>query len=707
MALLALAGGLAPPLAAWALGRAALRGQAAPHSIALAAGTVIESAAIFGLLAAGLANIWTVGALYACAAAAGAWSFRGARPLWPRPRWIWALALPYAALYLVHALAPEIQPDGVTYHLGLVSEYARLGRFTDRIDFYSILPQGMEMLFFAAFVAGKQSAAKVTHLVYLAAAVPLLFAVARKLEIPPYAAACAAALYACAPITGLTASSSYTDAALVFFTLASFWLVLHDRLALAGLAAGFCYSIKVSGGLAPVLVVLYALSRRRYRPALGAASAAVLAAAPWVLRAFLATGNPAAPLLNRWFPNPYFHASMEQTLSATWRAYQGFSWPRAPWDLAVTGRLQGIFGPAFLLLPVGLLALRKKAGRWCWAAGTLAGVPWLANAGARFLMPSIPFFVLALGMSLPRPAALAAAAVHAVSAWPQVLSLYCGRDAWRLRDLPWRAALGIETERDYLKRNLWQWEVADMINESLPPDAKVLLLMDAPRLYSHASLTDFWQSALAERMVDTLRVASAYASTPFYDQRAEWPEEAVLGIRYRLRQAGPGEWCAHEIRLYYQDSRIYPSPQWRLAAWPNPWEFPSALDDNLASRWRTWEPMRAGMMLEARFDRPQRVTSAVLASHTPLLRAPVELYTLGVDGKWKQRSAALPAVERPRENLRRDAVRHVKSAGFGYIVAPSDFEGVFNVGRDMKDRSAEWGLVKINERGFVSLYQIP
>jgi hypothetical protein len=112
-------------------------------------------------------------------------------------------------------------------------------------------------------------------------------------------------------------------------------------------------------------------------------------------------------------------------------------------------------------------------------------------------------------------------------------------------------------------------------------------------------------------------------------------------------------------------------------------------------------------MLEARFDRPQRVTSAVLASHTPLLRAPVELYTLGVDGKWKQRSAALPAVERPRENLRRDAVRHVKSAGFGYIVAPSDFEGVFNVGRDMKDRSAEWGLVKINERGFVSLYQIP
>ena len=616
-------------------------------------------------------------------------------------------ALPYALLYFTQALTPEIQPDGVTYHLGLVSEYARLGRFTDRIDFYSVLPQGMEMLFLTAFLLGKHAAAKVTHLVFLAATIPLILAVAKKLDIPRYAAASAATLYCCAPIAGLTGSSSYTDAALVFFTLAAFWLVLNQNLPLAGLVAGFCYAIKVSAALIPVLIVLFALVTRRFLPAMTAASAAAITMLPWTLRAFLLTGSPTAPLLNRWFPNPFFHPSMEQTLSASWRSYESFSWLHAPWDLAVTGRLQGIFGPAFLLLPFGLIALRKRSGRWCWAAGALAGLPWLANAGSRFLMPSLPFFSLALAMSLPRPAALALAAAHAVSVWPPVLSLYCDRDAWRLREIPWRAALGIEPERAYLKRNLWQWEVADMINESLPPNTKVFLLMDAPRAYCHASLTDFWQSGLAERLVDTLRVASAYSSTPLYDLRAEWPEEPVLGLRYRLREANKGEWCAHEIRLFLQESRIHASPQWKLRAWPNPWEMPSALDDNLASRWRTWEPMRPGMLLEARFDRPQRAASAVLVSHTPLLHVPIELYTLGVDGQWRMRSQALPAVPRPPENLRRDAIRHVKSAGFRYIAAPSEYEGVFNVGRDLKERSAEWGLEKINERGFVTLYKIP
>ena len=33
-------------------------------------------------------------------------------------------------------------------------------------------------------------------------------------------------------------------------------------------------------------------------------------------------------------------------------------------------------------------------------------------------------------------------------------------------------------------------------------------------------------------------------------------------------------------------------------------KLPLALDQNLASRWRTWEPARPGMYLEVDFDRP-------------------------------------------------------------------------------------------------------
>jgi len=51
----------------------------------------------------------------------------------------------YGIFYLVHALTPEIQPDALYYHLGQVAEYSRLGKFPAHIDFYSVLPQGMEI----------------------------------------------------------------------------------------------------------------------------------------------------------------------------------------------------------------------------------------------------------------------------------------------------------------------------------------------------------------------------------------------------------------------------------------------------------------------------------------------------------------------------------------------------------------------------------
>jgi len=73
----------------------------------------------------------------------------------PVTRWLLiGVFTAYGVLYGVHTLAPEIQPDALYYHLGLVSEYFRLGTFPERIDFYDILPQGMEMLYLFAFAFG-------------------------------------------------------------------------------------------------------------------------------------------------------------------------------------------------------------------------------------------------------------------------------------------------------------------------------------------------------------------------------------------------------------------------------------------------------------------------------------------------------------------------------------------------------------------------
>ncbi len=126
----------------------------------------------------------------------------------------------YSVWYFVNALAPEIMPDGLTYHLGLPSAYVRLRGFPGRVTFYDMFPQGMEMLYTVAFAFGRHSAAKLVEFGFFLATLPLIFRVGRLLRMSDLAVLTAAVFYLCAPVAGLTGSSSYNDAAEVF---SRFW----------------------------------------------------------------------------------------------------------------------------------------------------------------------------------------------------------------------------------------------------------------------------------------------------------------------------------------------------------------------------------------------------------------------------------------------------------------------------------------------------
>src|SRR4051812_26207977 len=159
-----------------------MRKLAAPPEIVLAVGAAIESFLMFVLLLCGIGH-WTV---YLAIAAVAAASLR-----WFRPKGVDAIRIgpiagvifgAYGLFYLVNALAPEIVADGYTYHLGLPYEYTRLGGFPSRIDFYGMLPQGMEMLFTMAFAFGRHSAAKLIEFAFFAAGVPLILRIGRRLR---------------------------------------------------------------------------------------------------------------------------------------------------------------------------------------------------------------------------------------------------------------------------------------------------------------------------------------------------------------------------------------------------------------------------------------------------------------------------------------------------------------------------------------------
>ena len=622
----------------------------------------------------------------------------------------------YTIVYFIYALAPEIQPDGVAYHLTLVAEYARLGAFPDRVGFFEMLPQGLEMLMVPAFLVGKHSAAKLVHFAFLLSSVPLILSIGRRLDLRSEISASAAVLYFCAPIVGITGTSTYNDAALVFFALATADMLLlwrqdpADRnLLAAGALAGFCYAVKFNGAVVAVAAVMLMLATRRVRFVLVLAAGVALTAVPWMLRNAVVAENPFAPLFNAWFPNPYFHLAMEKHLEFSWRNYDSVGLWQAPWELAIGGRLQGIYGPLFLLLPLGLLALRERAGRWCAVAALMLSAGWLSNFGARFVMPGFPFFAFLLAIaaaSFPRPALGAVAVLHAVACLPWVTPLYQPPTTWGWPALPLRAAFQLESEEAYLRQALGEYQLATLLRENTEPGDRIFALASVPKLYAERDVRTWWESAENDTLTESLLLASLYSATPFFNLEGAWPAATVRGLRFRLSTAHRGEWDLNEIQLYLDEDRIRNSPAWTLDSWPNPWETPLIFDNNLATRWRTWEPMRPGMFVEVTFDRPQRVSRAVLASHSPVYKVPVEFYGLGADGNWRLLATQSNATQRPREDLRRASIRYLKRRGIGYLLVPTGSEGLWQLGRLLVNAPAEWGLEEVGFYGHAHLLRV-
>ncbi len=695
---------------AYALGILLMRRRPAPPEILLAIGAATESVLIFFLLV-GHAAHW--GAFLAVGAAAmlAAWRFRGVTTKYPVgiPRAAWIILVPYGVWYLVNALAPETLADGITYHLGLPNEYLRLRGFPDHITFYDVVPQGMEVLYTVAFAFGRHAAAKLVEFAFFLATIPLIFRTGRRLGASDLACTVAAVFYFCAPVAGITGSSSYNDAAGVFFMLAVFYLLLlgdSRYLLAAGALAGFCYAIKLPGIVVVAGAVLFVAAQRRWKPVLVVAAGGALMMAPWIVRATVLTGNPVAPLMNRVFPNPYFHIATEQELAANLRSFGEVRPLHVPWELAFGDHLTGTFGPLLLALPIGLLALRYRAGRLLWGAALLLALPWLANTGARFLMPAVLLAGMALGMVLPRPAAWAAIAIQAVLCWPHVQDTWETRYSFRLHDFPLAAAVGAEPEADYCKRRFEEYNVARMIERVTPPDSRILALLAVANAYLDREVAVTWQSAEADRLLDTLRLASVYSDVPTFDWKAVWPERVVRTVRFRMPAAYPGEWDINEVQLFSGEDRLFNSPQWTFGGWPNRWEAPLAFDLNLATRWRTWEPVREGMHMDVELGNPQRLTAAVLVSHTPALGVPLEVHGLDVKGQWHLLSNALEAIPRKRQDIRLEASRAIKRAGFRYLLVPTGNGGNAPLGNVLLGNEAEWGMELAGGAGRFMLYRV-
>lgn len=649
--------------------------------------------------------VWLIA--FAGLIAAAAWRNRAYQPAPPLalPKWLATLFgvifAVFSVLYLANAWAPETSPDGASYHLEIVGRYLRAHSFVPiTTNMYAGLGQGIELVYAPAFALGKQSAAALVHFAFLIALAALILAYGRRIG-KPGAGAAAALLVYLSPVAGRDGTTAYIDVAAAAIAFAIYyWLEIWDEnrdsslLIPIGLLAGYAYAAKYTAFVMLPYAMGFVLWRtRKIRPALALAGLAALMFVPWMIKDWVYLHNPVAPFANEIFPNPYLHPITIQEWTEYLRRYDIQNLWTLPFQDTISGeKTQGMIGPVFLLLPLGLLALRQRAARRLMIPGALLLATYFGNVGTRFLIPCLPFFALPLAMALAQPAFLLAAVVvfHAAASWPAILPRYANPYLWRVVGFPWRAAIGLESHEHFLEAHLKRYDLIRIINEKVPADARVLSYSGLATSYIRPELMQSFQSAFSAQMCDILDTAHYQEFQPERDLVFQFPERSLRRIRLVETAQGHGlqQWNVHELRFFDHGREIPRAPEWRLRADPNPWDVQLAFDNSPVTRWRSWQTAAPGMFIQVDFARDQNVDEVRMeTSHDYQwpFQFRVESNGAVLTDHFEERAIAY------RGSFRIAAAVELAARGVHYLLIQDDDWGAV----DFKDDPEAWGLTAI------------
>jgi dolichyl-phosphate-mannose-protein mannosyltransferase len=543
---------------------------------------------------------------------------------------LWGALGIYGVLYLRQAFAPELSADGFNgYHLGFVNLWSHAGRVYRLDDMLAAMPMGTEMLFLFAFAIGGHSAAALVHASFLLDLPLLMLCYGRRFVWPGAAVGFAAILVFASPLIGVDGTVAYNDVALaaVAFSviyLLQIWRETRDvgALILCGALAGFAIAIKYSAVPLPLLVLAtVAWESRKGRTVAVLVLSMTMLCAPYFLRNWIWYDNPVAYFENAMFPNRWVHVSMERHLTWQQTHPEGFRWSDMPLALTVgTSKLDASFGPAFLLMPLCLAGLFWRQTRLLALASLAMGAIFLVRKDPRFIIAAIPVAAMALGFVLSRvPAASVLlgilAVCHLVVSWPTFPSFAHFPSAWQWRIVPvtWAQAFQSDARAELLARSP-DFVMARQIEALVPERESVLAFTGgAAQSWTTRRMVVSWESAYGERMADLF--FSKWHSPEDSRQRASFRFPAVRARRIQVTQQSVVQqnadknlmWNVDEIEFRSQGGLLPVSQGWRLSASPNPWDVGLAFDANLATRWRSWDALQAGMTISADFPRAQEL----------------------------------------------------------------------------------------------------
>ena len=447
----------------------------------------------------------------------------------------------------------------------------------------------------------------------------------------------AVVLYGCSPVVGPTATSSYNDCALAFFQFLTFYGLLiwwkhrtAQWLAMIGVLAGFCFAIKYTGGLTiPVAMVVVAAGAWKQSHNLrGPLRAALLVAGiSAVLRAAVDTkerlvcGQPGRPTLQPHLPESERHRSVGGRVSGMGEAL--FSRAAATDRRAGRGaarvdnsrrqarRHARTSLPAGPVRVTGLASARRRSRSWRRPlSAPCRGGP---NVGTRFLIPSLVFVSLAMGMALSAlPGrwryALGCLVLlgHSLSGWPDLLLLWHSGQLWRLNEYPgprrcgWNPSTSTCNGASPTSRPLRFWPA------KLVPKTAYWSLNLSPRptfRLSFRSLITGPQRGLIPGDVGGDRAGPLAGR----ELLVQWNEQALTGFRMvQRRDHASSHWILSEIQFARNDDSVDIDTRWNIQATPFPWTVARLFDNNPLTAWNSGQPLLRGMSVQVTF--PEALT---------------------------------------------------------------------------------------------------
>jgi hypothetical protein len=113
------------------------------------------------------------------------------------------------------------------------------------------------------------------------------------------------------------------------------------------------------------------------------------------------------------------------------------------------------------------------------------------------------------------------------------------------------------------------------------------------------------------------------------------------------------------------------------------------------------------MTFEVDFGHAQRLTSAALVTHAPVFpQAQLEIWGRGTRGEWQMLAKNPAASPRVPQDLRLDAARALRRAGFRYLLTPTGAGGNAPIGNSIVGHEADWGMERAADAGRFYLLRV-